>query len=126
MSNHDADVLARLRAGADTVEEHPFDAQAVLAGSRRALRRRRSWQAVGACTTAAMVAFSLALAGPVPVPGVGDVTLPGSEQVRELFGITEADASGCEVPEPARRMPASGGPGVIYGLTDARPLSTCF
>lgn len=132
MSNHDTDVLARLRAGADTVEEHPFDAEAVLAGSRRALRRRRSWQAVGACTTAAVVAFSLALAGPVPVPGLGDVTLPGSEQVRELLGIADADPAECTVPKPAvRRTPDASGltslrPGAIFDLTDARPMSSCF
>ena len=132
MSNHDTDVLARLRAGAETVQEHRFDAQTVLAGSRRALRRRRSWQAVGACTTAAVVAFSLALAGPVPVPGLGDVTLPGSEQVRELLGIADADASRCETPEPAMRRtpdpeaPVSTRPRVTYHLTDARPISPCF
>ena len=129
MSNHDTDVLARLRAGADTVKEHPFDAQSVLAGSRRALRRRRSWQAVGACTTAAVVAFSLALAGPVPVPGLGDVTLPGSEQVRELLGI--ADASRCEAPEPAvRRSAVESGttlrPAVTFDLARARAMSSCF
>lgn len=131
MSNHDTDVLARLRAGADTVEEHQFDAQAVLTGSRRALRRRRSWQAVGACTTAAVVAYSLALAGPVPVPGLGDVTLPGSEQVRELLGIADADASTCEAPEPATRRSAveSGTnlrPAVTFDLARARAMSSCF
>jgi hypothetical protein len=128
MSIGDTDVLARLRAGADSVVEHRFDADAVLAGSRRALRRRRSWQAGGACTTAAAVAFSLALAGPVPVPGVGDVTLPGSEQVRELFGLT--DASGCVVPEPAvRRSPVGSDTDlraeVAFDLADARPMSDC-
>jgi hypothetical protein len=131
MSNHDTDVLARLRAGADTVEEHQFDAQAVLVGSRRALRRRRSWQAAGACTTAAVVAFSLALAGPVPVPGLGDVTLPGSEEVRELLGIADVDVSTCEVPEPAERRSAveldtTLRPGVMFDVTDARPMSSCF
>jgi hypothetical protein len=131
MSNHDTDVLARLRAGADTVEAHRFDAQAVLAGSRRALRRRRSWQAVGACTTAAVVAFSLALAGPVPVPGLGDVTLPGSEEVRELLGIADADASRCDMPEPTvRQSPVESGtslrPGMTFNLAEARPMSTCF
>jgi hypothetical protein len=100
MSIDDTDVLARLRAGADAVEEYGFDADDVLAGSRSALRRRRSWQAVGACTTAAAVAFSLFLAGPVPIPGVGEVTLPGSEQMRELFGIADSEASDCAVPEP--------------------------
>lgn len=132
MSNRDTDVLARLRAGADTVEEHRFDAHAVLAGSRRALRRRRSWQALSACTTAAVVAFSLALAGPVPVPGLGDVTLPGSEQMRELLGIADADASReCEAPEPAVRRSAvevdtNLRPGVTFDVTDARPMSSCF
>lgn len=135
MSIDDTDVLARLRAGADTVEERQFDPDAVLTGSRRALRRRRSWQAVGACTTAAIVTFSLALAGPLPVPGVGDVALPGSEQMRELFGIAvanEANESGCAVPEPAvRRTPDPGAPThlrprVTYYLTDARPMSDCY
>lgn len=112
MSIDDTDVVARLRAGADTMEDHGFDADEVLARSRRALRRRRSWQAVGACTTAAAVAFSLALAGPVPVPGLGDVTLPGSEQVQELFGLADAEAcSECEVPEEpgtsSRAVPAA-------------------
>ncbi|MFD7309156.1 hypothetical protein [Promicromonospora sp. NPDC059942] len=96
MSIDDRDVVARLRAGADRVEEHEFDAGQVMAGSRQALRRRRTWQAAGTCVTAAAVAFSLALAGPVPVPGVGDVTLPGSQQVRELFGL-EAESPACVV-----------------------------
>jgi hypothetical protein len=104
MSINDTDVVARLRAGADKVEEHGFDAHEVLAGSRRALRRRRSWQAVGACTTATAVAFSLALAGPVPVPGLGDVTVPGSEQVRELFGLPDA------VHTTRRAVPSEPGP----------------
>lgn len=90
MSIDDMDVVARLQAGADQVEHRTFDPNRVLSGSRRALRRRRAWQAVAAGTTAAAVAFSLALAGPIPVPGVADVTLPGGEQIRELFGL-EAD-----------------------------------
>ena len=104
MSIDDTDVLARLREGADTVEEHRFDADEVLAGSRRALRRRRSLQAAGACTTAAAVAFSLTLAGPVPVPGVGDVTLPGSEQVRELFGLDPIQRSVPWEPGPSASL----------------------
>ena len=131
MSIDDTDVLARLRAGADAVEEYQFDTDGVLAGSRSALRRRRSWQAVGACTTAAAVAFSLALAGPVPIPGVGEVTLPGSEQVRELLGFAEADVAECAVPEPAVRRDAveSGTtlqPAVTFDLARARPMSDCF
>lgn len=96
MSIDDTDVLARLRAGADQVERHEFDAGQVVAGSRRALRRRRAWQALGGGMTAVAVAFSLGLAGPLPVPGVGEVTLPGSERVRELFGL-EARSAACAV-----------------------------
>ncbi|MFE7504872.1 hypothetical protein [Promicromonospora sp. NPDC057488] len=96
MSIDDTDVVARLRAGADRVERHEFDAGQVVAGSRRALRRRRTWQALGGGMTAVAVAFSLALAGPVPVPGVGEVALPGSERVRELFGL-EAESAACAV-----------------------------
>lgn len=100
MSSYETDVLARLRAGADTVEEHRFDAQQVLAGSRRALRRRRSWQAVGACTTAAAVAISLALAGPVSLPGGGELALPGGAQLLELVGLTDpADREAPAEPE---------------------------
>ncbi|MFD2027264.1 hypothetical protein [Promicromonospora aerolata] len=101
MTFDDTEVLTLLRAGVDTVEEHRFDAALVLATSRRALRRRRSWQAVGACTTAAAVVFSLALAGPVPVPGVGDLAVPGGAQLRELVGI-----------DPSQRVvPLEPGPG---------------
>lgn len=96
MSIDDTNVLARLRAGADQVERHEFDAGQVVAGSRRALRRRRTWQALGGGATAVAVAFSLALAGPVPVPGGGEVTMPGSERVRELFGL-EARSTACAV-----------------------------
>ena len=98
MSIDDRGVVARLQAGAEQVEDHEFDAGQVLSESRRALRRRRSWQAVAACTTAAAVTFSLALAGPVPVPGLGDVTMPGSEEIRELFGLEPEPAlTSCEV-----------------------------
>lgn len=92
MSIDDTAVLARLRAGADTVEEHQFDAHEVLVESRRALRRRRSWQAVGACTTAAVVTLSLAVAGPVALPGGGELALPGGAQLRELVGLTKSTA----------------------------------
>lgn len=113
MSIDDTDVLARLRTGADTVEEHRFDADEVLATSRRALRRRRSWQAAGACTTAAAVAFSLALAGPVPVPGMGELAVPGGAQLRELVGL---DQTHRDIPtdpgSSASLMPGGGAPRV--------------
>lgn len=128
MSIDDTDVLARLRAGADQVERHEFDAGQVVAGSRRALRRRRAWQALGGGMTAVAVAFSLGLAGPLPVPGVGEVTLPGSEQIRELFGV--AEVSECVAPEPALRQDTVDRDtglrkGVTFDVADARPVSAC-
>ncbi|MGW2092477.1 hypothetical protein [Promicromonospora sukumoe] len=139
MSIDDTGVVARLRAGADQVERHEFDAGQVIAGSRRALRRRRTWQALGSGATAAAVAFSLALAGPVPVPGGGEMTLPGSEQIRELFGLAEAsevtepaEAAGCAAPDPAvqRTLDMEPVPGlrraITFNLTDARRISACF
>jgi hypothetical protein len=93
MSMDETDVIARLRAGADSLGGHPVDEHAVLAGSKRALRRRRTWQALGAGTTAAVVTFALALAGSVALPGVGEVTLPGGEQVRELVGLDTEPAT---------------------------------
>ncbi|MFI2361518.1 hypothetical protein [Promicromonospora sp. NPDC019610] len=133
MSIDHTDVVARLRAGADEIELHAFDAGQVVAGSRRALRRRRAWQAAGVGTTAVAVVFSLALAGPVSVPGLGDVALPGSEELRELFGLAEAsESAGCAAPEPAVQRTADAEP--VFGLrpaitfdpNDARPLSPCF
>lgn len=120
------DVLTRLRAGSDAIEEHAYDAHEVLVSSRRALRRRRSWQALGTCTTAVAVAFSLALAGPVPVPGLGEVALPGSEQLRDLFGL--ADGAGCAAPEPAVRRTRDdrAASDITFHLTDARPMSGCY
>ncbi|MEV0950318.1 hypothetical protein [Promicromonospora sp. NPDC050249] len=94
MSINDTDVVARLRAGADSMTGRDFDTHEVLEGSRRALRRRRSWQAAAAGTTAVAVALVLALAGPVPVPGIGKVALPGSEQIRRLVGL-ETEPAAC-------------------------------
>lgn len=84
MSIEGVDVEARLRAAGE-VEAPGFDVDYVLVMSRRALWRRRSRQAIGACVIAAAV-FVLALAGPMRVPGFGYVVLPGSEQVRGLVG----------------------------------------
>lgn len=94
MNIDETDVVARLRAGAESVTGHDLDADEVLTRSRRALRRRRSWQAFGAGTTAAVVTFALALAGTIPVPGMGEMTLPGSEQIRRLVGL-ETRAAEC-------------------------------
>jgi hypothetical protein len=94
MSIDDNDVVARLRAGAESMTGRDFDPHEVLEGSRHALRRRRSWQAGAAGTTAVALTLVLALAGPVPVPWIGEVALPGSEQIRRLVGL-EAEPAVC-------------------------------
>ncbi|WP_369374318.1 SigE family RNA polymerase sigma factor [Promicromonospora sp. Populi] len=66
------------------------DAAETLGASRAALRRRRAAQAVLGGVAAIVVAFFLA--GPVPVPGLGPVALPGSEWFRTLVGLEQPDA----------------------------------
>ncbi|MGI5187067.1 SigE family RNA polymerase sigma factor [Promicromonospora sp. CA-289599] len=85
-----ARALERLRgmvAGADLemVDAPAVDAAAVLRGSRAALRRRRVAQ--GATSGVAALLLVWFLLGPVRVPGLGDVALPGSEWFREVTGI---------------------------------------
>ncbi|PUB26776.1 RNA polymerase sigma-70 factor (sigma-E family) [Promicromonospora sp. AC04] len=85
-----ARALERLRglvAGADleVVDAPVVDAAAVLRGSRAALRRRRVAQ--GAASGAAALLLVWFLAGPVRVPGLGEIALPGSEWFREVTGI---------------------------------------
>lgn len=65
------------------------DAAETLAGSRTALRRRRVTQGALGGVVALLVAFFVA--GPIPVPGVGPVALPGSEWFRTLVGLERAD-----------------------------------
>ena len=77
-----ARALERLRgmvAGADleVVDVPVLDAAAVLRGSRAALRRRRVAQGAASGVAALLVVWFLA--GPVRVPGLGEVALPGSE-----------------------------------------------
>ncbi|MDR7384868.1 SigE family RNA polymerase sigma factor [Promicromonospora iranensis] len=85
-----ARALERLRglvAGADleVVDAPVVDADAVLRGSRAALRRRRVAQ--GATSGVAALLLVWFLLGPVRVPGLGEVALPGSEWFREVTGI---------------------------------------
>ncbi|WP_460888766.1 hypothetical protein [Promicromonospora xylanilytica] len=76
-------------------------------------RSYRSWQAAGACATAAAVAFSLALAGPVPVPGMGELTVPGGAQLRELVGLDQTQHDNPADPgRSASLMPSGGAPRV--------------
>lgn len=65
------------------------DAAETLVGSRTALRRRRVAQGALGTVVALLVAFFVA--GPIPVPGVGPVALPGSEWFRTLVGLERAD-----------------------------------
>lgn len=83
------DVVALLRAGAHTVPGARFDERVVLARSRRALRRRRRWQAVVGAAAAGL--FALTLASPVHLPGVGTVTMPGGHQLRSVLGLQIPD-----------------------------------
>jgi len=83
------DVVARLREGAAAVPHARFDTVAVLAAARGALRRRRRRQ-----TTAGVVAgglLALTLAGPVHLPGVGTVTMPGGHELRGVLGVEDLD-----------------------------------
>jgi len=65
------------------------DAAETLGGSRAALRRRRTAQGALGGVAALLVAFFLA--GPVTIPGVGPVALPGSERFRSLVGLERPD-----------------------------------
>lgn len=84
--------LARLRglvSGVDLelVDVLDVDPHGVLAQSKAALRRRRTTQ--GVAVGAAAVLVALFLAGPVRVPGLGTVVLPGSEWFREVTGLEQ-------------------------------------
>jgi RNA polymerase sigma-70 factor (sigma-E family) len=68
------------------------EASLTLGASMAALRRRRTTQGVVGGVAALLVVFFLA--GPVTLPGVGPVALPGSEWFRTLVGLErhEVDA----------------------------------
>ncbi|PUB32008.1 RNA polymerase sigma-70 factor (sigma-E family) [Promicromonospora sp. AC04] len=142
--------LARLRdllvEGAEAIEPVAFDEQAVLDRSRAALRRRRATQAVGAACLVLLLALGVVTRGPVPLPVVGPVVLPGGQLIAPLFDESPTDGLGpdlgpagntpvaCpdELPEPTpARAPESGeeisvlyNP-VVVDAADARPL-TCY
>lgn len=100
--DHDA-VVALLRSGAPGLPTLRSDPRTVTSRARRALRRRRLRNSVLAVTGAAAAYLALALAGPLPVPGVGTVTVPGSQPLRALasrsfpFGPPGADQRQAEV-----------------------------
>jgi RNA polymerase sigma-70 factor (sigma-E family) len=86
--------LARLRSllsGSviEAVPEFRADGQQVLRQVRVAALRRRMIQGAAGVVGVFALLLGLMLAGPVRVPGVGPVTLPGSEWLREVLGLDE-------------------------------------
>ncbi|MFJ3405201.1 SigE family RNA polymerase sigma factor [Promicromonospora sp. NPDC090134] len=105
-------------ADLDVVDAPAVDAAAVLRGSKAALRRRRAAQ--GATTGVAALLLVWFVAGPVRVPGLGEVALPGSEWFREVTGIERL---------LERRDDAAPGPGrttAPSGSAEVEPLLETF
>ncbi|MBA8807726.1 SigE family RNA polymerase sigma factor [Promicromonospora sukumoe] len=139
--------LARLRdllvAQAEVVEPVVVDEKAVLDRSRAALRRRRTRQAVGTVCVAVLLVLGVLTRGPVTLPWVGPVVLPGGELIARLLDGRipgpDLDPTGnapvvCpeELPGPTpTRAPEAGedvGPlrdPVVVDAADARSLS-CY
>ncbi|MFI8528596.1 SigE family RNA polymerase sigma factor [Promicromonospora sukumoe] len=139
--------LARLRdllvAQAEVVEPVVVDEKAVLDRSRAALRRRRMRQSVGTVCVAVLLVLGVLTRGPVTLPWVGPVVLPGGELIAPLLDGRipgpELDPTGntpvvCpeELPGPTpTRAPEAGedvGPlrdPVVVDAADARSLS-CY
>lgn len=93
--------LARLRSllsasAIDAVPEFRADGQQVLSQVRAAARRRRVVQGAVAVAGVFVAVLGLMLAGPVRVPGVGTVVLPGSEWLRTVLGLDVRGLAGLE------------------------------
>ncbi|MFD7309160.1 SigE family RNA polymerase sigma factor [Promicromonospora sp. NPDC059942] len=91
--------LARLRSllsasAIEAVPEFRADGDRVLLQARAAVRRRRTVQAVATVAGVFVLVLGLMLAGPVRVPGLGPVALPGSEWLREVLGLEGRGISG--------------------------------
>ncbi|MFD6446688.1 SigE family RNA polymerase sigma factor [Promicromonospora sp. NPDC060204] len=91
--------LARLRSllsasAIEAVPEFRADGDRVLLQARAAARRRRAVQAVATVAGVFVLVVGLLLAGPVRVPGLGPVALPGSEWLREVLGLEGRGISG--------------------------------
>jgi RNA polymerase sigma-70 factor (sigma-E family) len=91
--------LARLRSllsasAIEAVPEFRADGGRVLLQARAAARRRRVAQAVVSVAGVLVLVLGLMLAGPVRVPGLGPVALPGSEWLREVLGLDDQGISG--------------------------------
>jgi hypothetical protein len=85
-------VVAYLRDRAPGLPTEPFDPRAVTIRARSALhrvRRRRLQTAlvtgVGAGAAYVVLALVFALTGPVPVPGLGRVSVPGASAIRDAM-----------------------------------------
>ncbi|MFD6138684.1 SigE family RNA polymerase sigma factor [Promicromonospora sp. NPDC060271] len=83
-----------LRAGAEAIEPPELDESVVLDRSRAALRRRRTGQAVGAACAALLLALGVLTRGPVELPWVGPVVLPGGQLITSLFDDGPTDGPG--------------------------------
>lgn len=86
--------LARMRSlltasAIEAVPEFRADGQQVLRQAQAAARRRRVAQGAVAVASVLVVVLGLMLAGPVRVPGVGPVVLPGSDWLRTVLGLYE-------------------------------------
>jgi hypothetical protein len=79
----DDTVVASLRARAPGLPTPRFDPRTVTIRARGALRRRRRNSAM-ALAGAVATYLAIALVGPLPVPGVGTVSVPGSQALRAL------------------------------------------
>ena len=80
-------VVSYLRARAPGLPTAPFDPRAVTSRARGALvrlRRRRLRNSAVALAGAITAYLAIALAGPVPVPGLGPVGVPGDAGVRAM------------------------------------------
>ncbi|MFD6446225.1 SigE family RNA polymerase sigma factor [Promicromonospora sp. NPDC060204] len=103
--------LARLRdllvAQTETIEPAAFDEQTVLDRSRAALRRRRARQAVGAACVVLLLVLGVVTRGPVPLPVVGPVVLPGGDLIARLFDDGRVERTDGFTPEPGPDLAGS-------------------
>lgn len=86
--------LARMRSlltasAIEAVPEFRADGQQVLRQAQVAARRRRVAQGAAAVASVLVVVLGLMLAGPIRVPGVGPMALPGSDWLRTVLGLDE-------------------------------------
>ena len=99
-------VVAYLRARAPGLPTARFDARAVISRARGALRRAPSSApelrvAVAGAATAYLVLALARARGPLPVPGLGPVSVPGGDAVRAcVAGL---------FPGASRTRPVAGG-----------------